>query len=99
MAEALFKGSEERAELEKKLKVKQEVFDKIEKFVKKSVFYSKMLRFNGKARFFAHIFKIKGTKINTATWFWLFSECDYSAVHDPHNARIDDNGSPLASEK
>jgi hypothetical protein len=67
MAEALFKGSEERAELEKKLKVKQEVFDKIENFVKKSVFYSKMLRFNGKARFFAHFFKIKRTKISTAT--------------------------------
>lgn len=67
MAEALFKGSEERAELEKKLKVKQEVFDKIENFVKKSVFYSKMLRFNGKERFFAHFFKIKRTKISTAT--------------------------------
>ena len=57
MAEALFKGTEERAELEKKLKVKQEVFDKIENFVKKSVFYTKMLRFNGKARYFsAHFF-------------------------------------------
>lgn len=56
MAEALFKGTEERAELEKKLKVKQEVFDKIENFVKKSVFYTKMLRFNGKARYFPHTF-------------------------------------------
>lgn len=45
MAESLLMGKEEREEMEKKLKMKKEVFDKIQIFVKHSVYYSKMLKF------------------------------------------------------
>ena len=48
MAESLLMGKEERDEMEKKLKMKKEVFDKIEVFVRHSVFYEKMLKFTGK---------------------------------------------------
>ncbi len=48
MAESLLMGKEERDEMEKKLKMKKEVFDKIEVFVRHSVFYDKMLKFTGK---------------------------------------------------
>lgn len=48
MAESLLMGKEEREEMEKKLKMKKEVFDKIQIFVKHSVYYSKMLKFTGK---------------------------------------------------
>ena len=48
MAESLLNGKEERDELERKLKMKKEVFDQIAVFVKHSVFYGKMLKFSGK---------------------------------------------------
>ena len=46
MAESLLEGKEERADLNK-IKMKKEFFDKVEAFVKKSTFFSKMLKFNG----------------------------------------------------
>ena len=48
MAESLLEGKEERADLNK-IKMKKEFFEKVEAFVKKSTFFSKMLKFNGKA--------------------------------------------------
>ena len=47
MAESLLMGKEEREDMEKKLKMKKEVFDKIEIFVRHSTHYAKMLKFNG----------------------------------------------------
>ena len=47
MAESLLEGKEERHELNK-LKLKREFFEHVEDFVKKSTFFPKMLKFNGK---------------------------------------------------
>ena len=46
MAESLLEGKEERNDLNK-LKMKKEFFEKVEDFVRKSTFFSKMLKFNG----------------------------------------------------
>ena len=46
MAESLLEGKEERADLNK-IKMKKEFFEKVEAFVKKSTYFSKMLKFNG----------------------------------------------------
>ena len=47
MAESLLEGKEERHELNK-LKLKRDFFEHVEDFVKKSTFFPKMLKFNGK---------------------------------------------------
>ena len=56
MAESLLEGKEERADLNK-IKMKKEFFEKVEAFVKKSTFFSKMLKFNGKEASYSVFFK------------------------------------------
>ena len=56
MAESLLEGKEERADLNK-IKMKKEFFEKVEAFVKKSTFFSKMLKFNGKEASYSEFFK------------------------------------------
>ena len=49
MAESLLEGKEERNDLNK-LRMKKEFFEKVEDFVRKSTFFSKMLKFNGEQK-------------------------------------------------
>jgi len=69
MAESLLEGKEERNDLNK-LKMKKEFFEKVEDFVRKSTFFSKMLKFNGEqTELFNQGECCVGGNIRVVTWF------------------------------